>query len=100
MARPPVLIKETAPHAMAHVGVRQSQLQHYDDGVHATGDAPARSRVDASKELRIRADPTGAKPFVFESVERPESTPGVPRARRRRGAPRAPLGRAGSSRRR
>ena len=77
-------------HAMKYAGVRASKVEAYDAGKKAEEEAPARSRVDGNKELRIRADPTGAKPFVFDAVERPESRPPASlfflRARRQRAA--------------
>lgn len=59
-------------HAMKYAGVRASKVEAYDAGKKAEEEAPARSRVDGNKELRIRADPTGAKPFVFDAVDMPE----------------------------
>ncbi|KAH8052026.1 hypothetical protein JL722_10473 [Aureococcus anophagefferens] len=59
-------------HKMDHAGVRASTVEKYEKGVAASEAAPALSRVNPDQELRIRADPSGQKPYEYVAVDKPK----------------------------
>jgi len=59
-------------HKMDHAGVRASTVEKYEKGVAASEAAPALSRVNPDQELRIRADPSGQKPYEYVAVDKPQ----------------------------